>query len=222
MKRVQLAVAVALVVGLTVVSGVIYGRMTNRWGLPPDTLAAAEKLKGVPDGFGDWRLQGTEDLDKSALEMLDPAGYFMRRYENRKTGDVVSVTVLLGLPGPISVHTPEICFGSQNYTSRGERRKVSIRAATGAEDEFWALDFKLDNLLQGGVLRSYYAWSSGDRWVAPKDARFWSAGMPYLYKIQLSAQVPVDIDAKSDDPCQKFLRDFVPVLKNHLVDPTEG
>ena len=218
MKRLYFPIAILLAVGLTIASGIIQGRMTNRWGAPIDTVAAANRLKEMPRDFGDWRLQEADELDKEVLRQLDPAAYLVRRYQNQQTGDVVNVTVLLGRPGPISVHIPEVCLGTQNYEVVGERQKVAISAAAGA-DEFWWLDYKVRNL-GGGHLRMYYAWSSGNRWVAPKDPRFWSAGMPYLYKLQLSTVLPPDsTNPKSDDPCRKFLQDFVPAARKYLVPP---
>ena len=220
MKRLWFAVAVVLAVGLTILSGVLHGRASNRWGPVADTLAAANKLKEIPNEFGDWRLQSSEELDKTSLDMLQPAAYLVNRYQNRQTGDVVDMFLLLGPPGPVSVHTPEVCFGTKNYKSRGERQKVAIRGSAGGDDEFWALDFKTISL-RGDLLRTYYAWSPGDRWQALKDARFWSAGLPYLYKIQLSCLLPPGTTdpQSSDDPCRKFLQDFVPVAKKYLVAP---
>jgi hypothetical protein len=217
MKRLQFAVAVVLVVGLTILSGVLYGRMSDRWGPAVDTLAVANKLKEIPNEFGDWRLQSSEELGKAAQEQLEPTAYLVNRYQNRRTYDVVNMTLLLGRPGPISVHTPEVCFGTKNFESRGERQKVAIRGSAGGDDEFWALDFKTISL-RGDLLRTYYAWSPGDRWQALDDPRFWSAGLPYLYKIQLSSLLlPGSTSPPSDDPCQRFLRDFVPVARKHMV-----
>jgi hypothetical protein len=220
MKPLQFAVAVVLVVGLTILAGVLHGRMSDRWGPVADTLAAADKLKEIPNEFGDWRLQSSEELGKVSLEQLQPAAYLVNKYQNQKTGDVVEMTLLLGRPGPISVHTPEVCFGTKNYKSRGERQKVAIRGPAGGDDEFWALDFKTISL-RGDLLRTYYAWSPGDRWQALKNARFWSAGLPYLYKIQLSCLLPPGATdpQSSDDPCRKFLREFVPEAKKYLIAP---
>ena len=133
--------------------------MSNRWGPSPDTLAAAAKLAEIPQRFGDWRQQGADELDKSSRDKLQPAGYFVRRYENRQTGDIVSVTLLLGRPGPISVHTPEVCFGSRNYETRSQRKQVAIAGSGGTTDEFWSLDYKVNDL-RGDMLRVYYGWSA--------------------------------------------------------------
>lgn len=220
MQRLLFPLAIVLIAGLTIFSGVLHGRMSNRFGPSPETLAAAGKLAEIPQQFGDWRMQSSEELDKASRDELQPAGYFVRTYENRQTGDVVAVTLLLGRPGPISVHTPEVCYGSRNYETRSERKQVAIRNSAGAADEFWALDYKVNDV-RGDLLRVYYAWSAGDRWTAPKDARFWSVGMPHLYKIQLSGLLPPGTtDLKSEDPCRKFLQDFVPAAKKCLVAPS--
>jgi hypothetical protein len=219
MKRYTFWLATVLVVAVTILSGVIQGRMRNRWGPPQDTVAAAEKLAQIPRQFGNWRLQSTEKLDKSTENMLECWGYIVRNYVHQTTGDVVSVTVLIGPTGPIAVHTPEVCFASRNYQSREQRKRVTIRGSTGGEDEFWALNFNIDNL-RGDVLRTYYAWSTGGRWTAANDPRFQYVGQPYLYKMQLSSRLSAGIDLESDDPCRKFLQDFLPAVGQCLVDPS--
>ena len=219
MKRYWFVLGIVLVAALTILSGVLQGRMRNRWGPSADVLSAANKLAEIPSQFGDWRLQSSEELGETAANMLECAGYIVRNYENQATGDVVSVTVLIGPPGPISVHTPEVCFGSRNYTSRSERQKMAIRGPAGGDDEFWAIDYTVNNL-RGDLLRVCYAWSKGDRWSAQKDARFWSAGQPYLYKIQLASRLPPGANPESEDPCHKFLQDFLPVARKCLVEPS--
>jgi hypothetical protein len=219
MKRFWLLSGIILVAALTVLSGVLQGNMRNRWGPSADVLSAANKLVEIPSQFADWRLQSSGELDESASKMLECAACIVRNYENRATGDVVSVTLLLGPPGPISVHTPEICFGSRNFKSMGKRQLTSIRRADGSDDELWMLDYKANNL-RGDLLRICYAWTVGDRWSATKDPRFQFAAQPYLYKIQLSAHLLPGVITESQDPCHKFLQDFLPVARKYLIEPS--
>ncbi len=219
MKRQLFFLAVVLAAAVTVLSGVLQGRLRNRWGPSAGTLAAAKKLKQMPSQFGDWRLQSSGKLDETALSQLAPAGYLVSNYENQVTGELVSVTLLLGPPGPISVHTPEVCFSSRNYQSQGERQLVAIRRADGSDDELWTLDYKAGNI-RGDLLRMYYGWSAGSRWSATKDPRFFFAGQPYLYKIQLSCGLPAAAGGQSSDPCRKFLEDFLPVARKCMIEPS--
>ena len=126
MKRYLPILSLILVLVLTAISGAIHGRMSNRWGPPQDSRAAAEKLQDLPVQFGSWRLQSSDELSDFIEDTLQCVGYLLRTYANQETGEVVTVTILLGPPGPISVHTPEICFSSRAYEIREERQKVTI------------------------------------------------------------------------------------------------
>ena len=219
MQRKKLLLSVVAVAAVTVLSGVLQGRMRNRWGPSADMLAVAAKLKNLPAEFGDWRLRSSEKLGKASIIQLEPFGYFVHTYENRAAGAHVNITLLIGPPGPTSVHTPEICFGSRDYQSQGERQPVAIRRADGSNDELWTLDYKANNI-RGDLLRVYYGWSTGDRWLAAQDPRFSLAGQPYLYKIQILHDLPPAGYGPSSDPCRKFLDDFLPVLRRCMVEPS--
>ena len=220
MKRSYILLGVVFAFILTILSGILQGRMRNRWGPSPDTLRAAKLLDEIPTKFGDWQLRSTEKLGETSEKMLECTGYFVRNYQNQATGELVSATLLLGPPGPISVHTPEICFPTHNYQIMGKREAIAIRDANGREDQFWTLGYRAKNL-RGDMLRVYYSWTDGDRWSADGDPRFKYAGKPYLYKIQLSAPLPAGADLKTDDPCKKFLEDFLPAARKYIVEPAE-
>ena len=186
--------------------------------------AAAQKLDDVPRHFGGprndrWQLKSSETMSADTVEMLECTGYLMRTYENRGTGRVVSVFVIVGPAGPIAVHTPEICYSSQNYKSRDTRQRVAIPGGQGQDDQFWALSFKTKSV-QEDLLRVYYAWSTGDRWSAPNDARYAFAGWPYLYKIQLSSQTAGGDGPEDRRHLPGVFKDFVPVLRQYLIEPS--
>ena len=214
-KRILPISGVIVVVVLTLLSGVIQGRMSNRWGPTRDALAAAKKLNDIPSQFGNWRLTSSDEITQSTLRMLECAGYVLRTYENQETGETVRMTVLLGPSGPMSVHTPEICYSSRDYTIHETRHQVPIEI-DGSSESFWALTFQA-NSLDADMLRVYYAWNPGDHWSAPDDPRFAFADRPFLYKIELASSLPPGADPEAADPCHRFLKDFVPLAKPHLA-----
>ncbi len=224
MKPLTFYMGIALVMAMTVAGGVLQGRIRNRWG-PSETMqAAAQELGKVPNSFGGaqndrWQLKATETTDKlpdDVIEMLECTGYISRCYENRRTGETVNVFVLIGPAGPIASHTPDICFSSQNYTSRDMHRPVAIPTAAEQDDELWALSFKTKNVRED-LLRVYYGWTTSGRWSATSNPRYAFVGSPYLYKIQVESQMPADSNVKSTDTCREFLKDFLPVLRKHLI-----
>src|SRR5512140_3244808 len=113
MRALVTALAVVLVAGLTIFSGYLQGRLRNRWGTPADLVAAAKLLEATPTEFGRWKLEKQTPLSENVARLLECAGYISGNYVDQATGEVVSVVVLLGPPGPISVHTPEICYSSR-------------------------------------------------------------------------------------------------------------
>ena len=146
-KHLWFVVSLTVVVALTLASGLLAGRIRNRWGPSETMLAAAKKLQEVPRQFGGahndrWQLQSSETMSDETVEMLECSGNIVRTYANPRTGEEVSVFVIVGPAGPIAVHTPEVCYSSQNYKSRDTRQRVAIADAQGQDDQFWALTFK--------------------------------------------------------------------------------
>lgn len=199
---------------ITLVSGAIQGKVSNRWGPPTAMSDAAEKLEKLPKQFGDWESCDERRLDKETEQMLECTGHVSRRYVNQKTGEQVSIIVLVGPAGPISVHTPEICFSSREYKAYKTREVIPV----DDENQLWGLNFRSIKL-EAEQLVVYYGWSTGQKWVAADDARYDFAGAPYLYKIQLAGNVPLGSTGKSTDVCHTFLHDFLPELQKYLIDP---
>ncbi len=220
MRPSYLLLGVVVAFGLTILSGVLQGRMRNRWGVSPDTIRAAGKLADIPSQFGDWKLVSKGKLGETEKTMLECAGFFVGEYRNRVSGEAVNVTVLLGPPGTIAAHTPEVCFPSTGYTALGEREGLAIRGKDEQDDQIWGLTYHVNNV-HGGILRACYAWSTGQRWAASERPRFEYAGKPYLYKIQAVSRLASGADLRAHDPCMEFLRGFLPVVRRCMVEPPE-
>lgn len=210
-----------VVLGLTLFSGVLQGRLSNRWGIKPDMAAAAKQLKVTPTRFGDWELTQAITLDAEIAKMLESAAYLGGIYRNKVSGESINMFVLLGPPGPVSVHTPDICYSSRDFAIIREREQVAVRDATGANAELWALTLR-GNDLDANLLRVYYGWNDGGGWTAPDNPRFDYAGRPLLYKIQVAGNAAGEAAAKPDDLGQRFLRDFLPVLQPQLAPAASG
>lgn len=217
--RFQPVMLLTIVVVVTLVSGVLHGRMSQRWGEHERMAAAVERLKQVPTEFGPWQLETDLELGKSAIDLLSCQGYVHRGYRNRLTGDFVKVAVMVGPGAKMSIHVPEICYESSNFTLLHERQLLELPELTN-KPAFWTVSFQVNDVTQQ-QLEVAYAWSYGDQWVAPRFPRWSLAAAPVLYKIQAShVQDRAVTDAQRQRVLQSFLADFVPVLRTSLV-PTE-
>lgn len=210
-----LPLAVALIVGLTILSGYVQGKMSRRWGIPLDIVAMGKDLENLPDKVGPWQLVSTSKLSDAVAGVLECTGYALRNYTNPETGETVSIGLLLGPSGPMSVHTPDICYSSQAYDQLDRPKQVTVAGANGEQGRFWAQTFKAKSL-NGELLRVYYAWRAGGAWQAFAGGRLETARYPYLYKVQVVA--PLADPASNNDPAESFLRDFLAVAEEHLKE----
>jgi len=213
----KLLLGTVVLVAVTVSSGVIQGHLSNRWGAPVDFLAAARKLEQIPRTCGPWELEQSAELDDLVARELESVGHVLRTYVHRDTQARAQVVVLLGPSGPISVHTPDICYRARDYRTLQTMERWDFSDGQ-RNHSLWGMTLEPSRLQDGGLLRVYYAWTSGNEWSAPDHARFAFASSKYLYKIQLACSLTDLADAGTDkDPGREFLSHFIPAMQPFLV-----
>lgn len=212
MNRITYVLTAVAIVSLTIVSGMVHGRLSHRWGPSADVVAAGEALKDMPTKFGPWEMRGEEPLTEQVVQTLQCSGYVNREYYNLDTGRSVRVAVYVGPPGPISAHRPEICYSSQDFETKDETERIEIRSTDGDRmlGELWAVTFRTNNVHRS-PLRVYYAWSDGGSWQATDTPRITFGGGKMLYKMQLSAPASAGEDVRQPefDTCRIFLQDML-------------
>jgi hypothetical protein len=201
-------------IGVTLASGAAAGWLDNRWGRPADLAAAGENLSKTPEKFGDWVLEHSQSLDEDAAELLQASGSTLRNYRNQSTGDAVTVALIVGPAGPMSVHHPEVCYSSRDFNTLAPAKRFHVVGAVDAE--FWGMTLEHAGL-DGGKLSVAYGWNDGRGWAAPQQPRIQFGGAPLLYKLQLAAPLGGNERFDKSDPCRMFLRDFLPALDAVLL-----
>ena len=185
-----------------------HGAIRHRWGVSQkmETLAAA--LEDVPRTFGDWELREEQEIDPEVSKMLECAGHCHRVYLNRTTGAVVNVAVLLGPAGPISVHTPAICYRGSDY------KQLGVQPIEVGEDKLSVLSLQSPDVTSNRLHVSYAWRRPTGNWATAKSPRFTFAFYPYLYKIQTAAPGGVLEDGSEDlSTTRDFLSAFLPALE---------
>ncbi len=221
MYRWLFPLSAAIFLCATVASGWVHGSLAGRWGHDGALRAAAAKLdKGLPARLGPWRLVKTLDLEQGVGDALQCAAHLHGIYTNDQTGDSVIVAVLAGPSGPLSVHTPEICYSANDYELAGERQEWTVDDTKGQSHSFWKIHANSRHSTRPN-LRILYGWSQGRQWQAVRGPRFALAGLPVLYKLQLAGPARDNAGEKSPDPCDDFLSRFLASIQPRLV-PTSG
>jgi hypothetical protein len=211
--RRPLAAAIA-VAALTLVGAGYDGWIEHRWDAPADPRAAALRLRAVPQRLGEWEVESTEALEPSIVKMLQCSGYLNRIYRHRSTGERLHVAVLAGPAGPISVHTPDVCYSNRNYQMAGGAERLQVRPDDRPKEAFWNAMLRHADRPEE-TLEVVYAWNGGDGWQAPSQPRFALGGRPLLYKLQIARNVRPG-HANETETCRSFLVGLLPALDQEL------
>ncbi|MFL5339176.1 MAG: exosortase-associated EpsI family protein [Gemmataceae bacterium] len=213
MVRTNLPIAVFAVMALG--AGIWRGGDVNGSGTSAELDAACRRLADVPSALGEWRGE-LDPLDGEDLRRGSIKGHVSYRFRNVITGERVSMVIVCGRPGPIAVHTPEICYGGAGFEAFGERYRKEIAVDRDRKFAVWAMRFKPPSTSSGAPIEVNWGWNGGDGWLAPDSARLTLAKYPALYKLYVVRTVPALATEQRNDPSVSFLQTFLPELEKAL------
>jgi len=203
-------------ISLVLVAGVYQGMENERWHSSSNVADAARRLENVPRLLGDWKGQ-EQPLNIGDLTHLGIRGHMSARYRNSTTGDVVTVLIVCGRPGPISVHTPDVCYRTAGYTAAGEIHAKEIPIEGGKKRSVWAQWFRRPATQAASQIEVNWAWLANNEWVAPDNSRLSFAGFAAIYKLYVVRELPALESNRKRDASALFLHDFLPALEKVLA-----
>ncbi len=210
MNRLLLGATALIVI---VVTGVIHGLETGRWGANSELKNAALRIVQIPSIIGDWS-STDQQMDPQQLQVAGAVGYVARVYVNRLDGSSVNVVLLCGPPGPMSVHPPTVCFTGAGWGLTGSTQQRTFKAKDGALlGEFWQGNFTRD---VGGIpvsIRTFWSWGTSGDWQATTAPRRAFAGKRLLYKLYLTVNGTERPETVSGEHVEEFARLFLPSVK---------
>lgn len=202
-----------LVLIVVAASGTVHGLWSGRWNVSDGPERAADRLAHMPITIGDWDGRAGE-LDERQMKVAGLSGARTCEYVNRRTGSVVSSLLVCGRPGPVSVHTPEICYTGNGYELTRPRDRFRDPSLAGAE--LWLYDFHKPQASTPDRLRIFCAWSVNGSWSAPENPRLTFFRESALYKLYVTRKLLQAEEPLEDDPAVDFLKVFVPQLQKSV------
>jgi Protein of unknown function (DUF3485) len=204
--------------GLLLGSEVLHGQWTNRWRLSGEPEASCAKLPRQDEAMiiGDWKGHPSPPLPEEDVVIGEITGYFYQSFTHPR-GHVVHVLVVCGRPGPIAVHTPEVCLGGEGFAlADPKERRVVPLPPPYKPAEFWVGQFfRHDGGLRGDR-RQFWTYGADGTWSADDNPRFHFARFPALYKIYIMRQMPRKDEKLDDDPTLDFIKVFMPEMQKRL------
>jgi hypothetical protein len=209
---------IPFVVGLGILLGseLVHGHWTNRWRWSDEPRASCAKLprQDEPLILGDWKGYPTPPLQEQDIIIGEIAGYFHQVFKHPR-GYVLEVLVVCGRPGPIAVHTPEVCLGGEGFIQEDTKQRYPVRLADQTA-EFWLGQFyRYDGGLRRDQ-RQFWTYSTNGSWTAEDNPRFRFAGLPALYKIYIMRQMSRKDEKLEEDPTTEFIKVFMPEMQKRL------
>ncbi len=219
------AIPVLVAIAIVVLSGFTHGRWINRWVLSRELDFAISRLDRVPTTIGDWKGR-TQKVDPCAMISAGLDGSLMRFYDNSRTGRTIGLLLVCGRPGPVSVHTPDICYPGAGYEmAQMQPAKFSEHLELrGTPVEFLQADFDQRVSFPPKHLRVYWSWNSKGIWSVPENPRLAFGPHQYLYKLYVFYERIGDVERSEDESFGEFLGQLMPQLDEALFpsDPAPG
>jgi Protein of unknown function (DUF3485) len=206
--RRRLTVANLVAFALLVGSGLVHGRLTDRWGTSTALAQAVARLDRVPRSVGDWEGRDV-DMDRRQIERAQIQGYLSRKYRNVRDGREITVLLVCGRPGPISVHTPDVCYAGAGYEA-GAPPVPGDLAAGDHRAAFLKARFTKADALVPETLDIFWAWNARGVWEAPANPRIGFAPYEALFKVYViagrsGAEAATPVEPAVDDDFAKLM-----------------
>jgi hypothetical protein len=207
-------VVVALALSTVIGSGLVHGYWTGRWESAEAAAASAVLLRQLPLSLGDW--QGL-DLPTNPRDVGKVSAYLYRRYVNQRTGAAVAVILACGRPGPVSIHTPDVCYVASGYRSAEGQLFTPLLDPSLPRAEFKTAHFVKTKSAGQTHVRVFWAWNAGGTWTVPDNPRLAFAGHPVLYKLHMAREMPNGNDPLEEDPSVDLLRRLLAEFHKSIV-----
>jgi hypothetical protein len=205
-----LPVATAFVVLLF--SGVVHGVWTDRWADGGDLNEAAAKLENLPLTVGDWKGHLLPQVSRKGGGL---AGAVSCRYVHVRTGKEVTVFLACGRPGPVSIHTPDVCYTASGYKMEAKQQLVLPPGSPAAGAAFFTARGKRTRSAEQTRLRIFWSWNAGGKWEVAENPRFTfdRSRTLILYKLYVLREMAAASEPLNEDPCLDLMRQLLPALQ---------
>jgi hypothetical protein len=187
-------------------AALLHGAVTQRWAVFAPDQARTDRLHALEIRFQDW--QPTEVPTEMPTNERSIAT--SRRYQSVSTSQSGVVTIISGIPGSVSTHTPDVCYVGSGYRILRGPSKETIQLPDGGTAVVYSADFEKRSATKSDRVRVRWAWSTDGAWIAPDNPRWQFArqlnSVPVLYKLYVATPLPeADGEEKvhEDDPLTK-------------------
>ncbi len=204
--------------GVLAAVGISQGIRPDRTSASAEVQSAKLRLGHVAPSSGRWRSQELA-IDRRELDGAEIDGCLLRRY-SRDDGRAVTAMLVCGRPGPIAVHTPDVCYAGAGFRMEQPATHFVVDLGDRSETaDFWSATFSKPGVLLPVRYQILWSWSSSLAWKAEDNPRLAFASSPVLFKLYLIRELPSNDPGGVDGSTVDFLLGFLPTIREAVFDP---
>ena len=195
-----------LAFGFVLAGAAVHGAITQRWSVFAPNVARTERMHAVAVKFGDVEVSDVpHDVPLKERSIATSRQYFSA---SQNVSAVLSV--ISGVPGAVSTHTPDVCYTASGYKMTFGPKRETLAMPDGKTAMYFVADFEKRKATEVERLRVRWAWTADGTWDAPDYARFQYMKATELYKLYIVtalAESPTGDRADDSEPVRRFVRD---------------
>lgn len=207
-----LVLATLAIIGLT---GLVHGIWTHRWRTSRELEIASARVKELQLVLPGWNGKARA-IQEESLKQAEITGYTRQLFTDEKDGQKVSFLLMCGRPGPLSVHTPQYCYGGAGYEMLGDPSPYQLRLPNGRMAQFLTARFFKPRSPGSPPLRIFWSWNDGKGWKTPGAPRWTFRRAEALHKLYVIREMAHVREPLSQEKAVSFLREILPVLQEKL------
>jgi hypothetical protein len=191
---------------------VVQGVWTGRWRQSDDLGVYGRKLQNVSLDFQDWEGRDLE-VNPRMIDKSELSGYISRVYKHRFSGREISIFLACGRPGPVSVHTPDVCYPGAGFEMLSDQKTGEYKDALNSNKsaEFATALFGKNTPQGKHYLRIYWSWNGDGAWRVPAVPRYTFGGSKVLYKMYVvSSFGKSEEETNVEATTRRFIEAFLP------------
>ena len=124
--------------------------------------AQMDRLHALEVRFQDWQ----PTVVPMEMPTNERSTATARSYQSVSTGRTGVVTIISGIPGSVSTHTPDVCYVGSGYKLLRGPNKETIQLPGGASATVYTADFEKKSATKADRVRVRWAWSTDGAWLA--------------------------------------------------------
>ena len=187
------------IAGLIVAGAIVNGAATQRWSAFEADPARVATIHSFELRYQDWQ----SEVVPTDMPTNERSTATSRRYQSKNTNRTVVVTLISGIPGSVSAHTPDVCYPGSGYKTLRAPKKETVELPGGQVAEMYVADFEKKTATRHDRARVRWTWAADGGWVAPDHPRWQFAAqltkVPVLYKVYIVTSLPDEGDERPED-----------------------